>query len=59
MGGLFKGPPKPKPVVPMPDPESPEADAARRRAIEMARSRSGRASTVLSGDYSGDKLGTP
>ena len=60
MSGLFKTKqPDPKPVVPMPDPESPEMEAARRRTMEAARARSGRASTVLSGEYSGTKLGTP
>ena len=57
MGDLFKKPPKPKPVATMPDENSPEAEAARRRAMEAARNRSGRASTVLSGDYSNNKLG--
>jgi hypothetical protein len=61
MSSLFKKPkvPTPKPVVPMPDPEGPEAEAARRRALEAARARSGRASTMLSGEYEGSKLGTP
>jgi len=59
MGGLFKPKmPTPKPVATMPDENSPEAEAARRRAMEAARARSGRASTVLSGDYSNNKLGT-
>jgi hypothetical protein len=60
MAALFKRPklPEQKPVASMPDPDSPEAAAAKRRAMEAARSRSGRASTVLSGDYSKDKLGT-
>ena len=58
MAGLFAKPPKPKPVASMPDPDGPEARAAKMRAMEAARSRSGRASTVLSGDYSSNKLGT-
>lgn len=58
MSGWFKKPPEPKPTAPMPDPNGPEALAARRRAQEMASRRSGRASTVLSGDYSSNKLGT-
>lgn len=66
MGGIVKsifgGPqlPKPKPVVPMPDVNGPEVEAARRRAMMEAQRRSGRASTLLSGDldYSRNKLGT-
>lgn len=64
MGGVLKsifgGPkiPKPSPVVPMPDPDGPEALAARRRALLAAQARSGRASTMLSGDYQNTKLGT-
>lgn len=58
MAGLFGKPPAPKPVATMPDPDGPEALAAKRRAMEAARARSGRASTVLSGDYSSNKLGT-
>lgn len=57
MSGLFPKAPAAKPVASMPDPNGPEAMAAKRRAMEMARSRSGRASTVLSGDYSESKLG--
>lgn len=61
MGGLFSSKqPKPKPIVPMPDPDGPEAEAARRRAVQLAQSRSGRASTILSGgDYSSTTTGTP
>ncbi len=65
MGGIIKSifggpakPPKPAPVVAMPDPEGPEVVAARNRALMAAQARSGRASTLLSGDYSGNKLGT-
>ncbi len=66
MGGIVKaivgGPdlPKPKPVIPMPDPQGPEAEAARRRTMIEAQNRQGRASTLLSGDldYSRNKLGT-
>lgn len=52
-----KGAPKPLPIVPMPDPEGPEAQAARKRQLALATSRSGRASTML-GDYSSTTLGT-
>jgi hypothetical protein len=62
MGGLFSTPeaPAPKPVVAMPDPESDEARRAARRTSLQARSRSGRSSTVLSGegDYESSTLGT-
>lgn len=61
MSKLFSGPKAPKvkepEPVPMPDPESPEVDAARRRQQEAARLRSGRASTILTGDYSRETLG--
>lgn len=64
MGALFSGPPKPPkppPPVAMPDFEDPAIlEKARRRKLEAA-SRSGRASTMLTGgtdDYSGDRLGT-
>lgn len=58
--GLMPSKPKPttQPVVPMPDPQSPEARAAKLREMEMATSRSGRASTMLSGNYSSSTLGT-
>lgn len=56
MSGLFGAKtPKPEPVVPMPDEQ--EQDAARKKQLMEARARSGRASTILSGDYSKDKLG--
>lgn len=48
MTGMFKQP-KPEPVVPMPDPDSPEAQAARRKEMLKAVSRSGRQATLLSG----------
>lgn len=54
---LFSPPPA-QPSVPMPDPDSPEALAARRKQLIAATSRSGRASTQLSGDYAGSTLGT-
>lgn len=54
-----KSTPKPQPVVPMPDPNGPEADAARRRELLRAQSRSGRASTMLGSDYSSSTLGSP
>jgi len=58
MSGLFKPKlPEPKPVATMPDSNSPEAAAARRRAMEAASKRSGRASTTLMSDYSESKLG--
>lgn len=64
--GLFGGgstpsnpTPAPKPVVEMPDTSSAQAEEARRREMLRAKSRSGRASTMLSGelDYSNEKLG--
>jgi len=67
IGGLFGGgrsrapdPPPPKPVVPMPDFDDPAIAAARRKVLEQAAARSGRASTILAGgdgDYNGNKLG--
>ncbi len=56
---IFGGPkpPKPKPVVEMPDPDGPEALAAKRRALLAAQARQGRASTMLSGDYQNKTLG--
>ena len=61
MAGLFSKPkmPEPEPVTPMPDPQSPETEAAKRAEINKARARSGRASTILSGggDFSKEKLG--
>jgi hypothetical protein len=62
---LFSGPPKPPPPpppMPMPDPNDPAALAAQQSAIGAAAARSGRASTLLSGNqnnYAGTKLGTP
>jgi hypothetical protein len=51
----------PEPVKPtlLPDPEDPAILAARRRQLQRAAGRSGRASTVLSSqeDYSTDKTG--
>ena len=58
MGGLMPKPQKPR--TPMPDEESPEVIAARRRPYEAAQAASGRASTILSdalAPYSNDKLG--
>lgn len=54
--------PPPKPVTPMPDPESPGALAARRRTQSDILSRAGRSSTILSDgarfdNYSGTKTG--
>lgn len=49
--------PQPKPVTPMPDDQDPSVLAARKRQYEMASTRSGRASTILSDAYSNDKLG--
>lgn len=50
--------PEPKPLTPMPDPEGPEAQAAKKKMLLAAQSRSGSMSTMLSGDYSGTTLGT-
>lgn len=49
MGGLFGGGKTPKPTPPtrMPDEEDPAIIEAKRRAAEQQRSRTGRASTVL------------
>ena len=52
MTGLFGKTPKPPKVVPMPDPEDQRIKMAYSREIAAARARSGRASTVLSGDDS-------
>jgi hypothetical protein len=56
--------PAPAPVepvkpVPLPDPEDPAVLAERRRSLQRAAGRSGRASTVLRAqeDYSTDKTG--
>jgi hypothetical protein len=56
MSSLFKKP-EMKPVVPMPDPEGPEALAAKRRELQTRQMLSGRASTDLSGRYDREKLG--
>lgn len=58
--GLMPSKPKPEvqPVTPMPDPEGPEARAAKRRELMRATERSGRASTMLSGDYQSSTTGT-
>lgn len=56
MGGLISRP-KPEPVAPMPDDNDPAVVAARRREIEEARQRGGRASTMLSDSYSSRNLG--
>lgn len=53
-----KSQPKPQPVTPMPDPDSPESQAAKRREMLRAMQRSGRASTMLGGEYGSDTLGT-
>lgn len=58
---IFGGPPKPprpEPPLPMPDLNDPAILAAKRRTLEAAVGRSGRASTMLTDDYSGDKLGS-
>jgi hypothetical protein len=56
-GGSPKPPPAPKPV-PMADPQSPEVQAARRRAMQRQMGSSGRESTMLSGGVFGsDTLG--
>lgn len=51
--------PKPEPVKRMPDPESPQALDARRRAVAERRDESGRDGTILSRDepYSNSLLG--
>jgi hypothetical protein len=62
--GLFEGPPKPPappPPQPMPDLMDPAVMEARKRTLQAAMGRSGRASTNLTGDngdYSTDKLGS-
>lgn len=61
--GMFGGAPKapaPPPPMPMPDLLDPAVLAAKKRQREMAMSRSGRASTILSGgdEYSGVTLGS-
>ena len=59
---IFSGPKKPPPVPapqPMPDLLDPAVLAARRRTLDAAMARTGRASTNLTDDYAGNKLGTP
>lgn len=64
MSGIFGGAPdlpKPPPVTQMPDLYDP-AILAQKRQAQNATLRTGRESTLLSGnqsDYSGSKLGTP
>jgi hypothetical protein len=63
-GPLFGGspkPPAPPPPQPMPDLMDPAVMEARKRTLQAAMGRSGRASTNLTGDngdYSADKLGS-
>ena len=63
LGAMFTGPPKQKvasPQSPPPDPdeEGPVAKEARRRKLGKASQRSGRTSTILTGDdYSAGALG--
>lgn len=54
-----KAPPPPPPPQPMPDLQDPAILAQARKAREAAMARSGRLSTMLTGDtdYSSDKLG--
>ncbi len=51
--------PKPEPVKPMPDPESPAAIEARRRRVAERQDEGGRSGTILSNDdnYSNTLLG--
>lgn len=63
IGGLFgtllgtpKAPTPPKPI-PMPDLNDPQIIAQKQVAAQQAAAHSGRASTVLSSDYSGTLLG--
>ncbi len=57
--GHPKAPPPPPPPAPIPDLQDPALLAERRKALEDASRRSGRLSTIFTGDqgYSGDKLG--
>ncbi len=63
MGSLFSKPKLPEPPKPvaMPDPEDPSLVLAKKNALMAARGRSGRTSTMLSGDtaapYQGSTLG--
>lgn len=54
---MTMSPPKPKKPDPMPDENDPAIMAARKRQLEMAATRSGRASTMLSENYTNDRLG--
>ncbi len=60
MTSLFSTPKPPKPVA-MPDPENAAVLDARKKELLAARQRSGRASTMLTGDdsYSGITTGAP
>lgn len=59
--GHPKPPPPPPAPLPIPDIEGPAALAAKRRQLEAASVRSGRLSTLLTGDdnnsYAGNRLG--
>jgi hypothetical protein len=56
--GAMNKPPKPERPVRMPDENSPEVVAERRRRIEERQAAGGRESTILSDDtYSNDLLG--
>lgn len=59
MDKLFPKPdiPKPPPTTPLPDENDPAVLAAKKREMDLARMRSGRMETILSDDYSRDKLG--
>lgn len=56
MSGLFSTPKPPKPPAPkvMPDPEDVKSRQAARLQMENARKRTGRESTILSGEKTGD-----
>lgn len=62
MNLIFKekpaAPPKPA-VTPMADPNSPEVQAARRRALAEQKGSSGRESTLLSGGGSSSNFSAP
>lgn len=58
-GGGPKAPPPPPPPAPMPDLMDPAVLQAKRRELQGAKARSGRESTILTGDdYGGQTLGT-
>lgn len=59
MGSLLNGPklPTPPPETPMPDENDPAVVAAKKRAQELAQSRSGRTATILSDSYDRDTTG--